>query len=1244
MTEAVQLVSMRSIVKHFGDFVAIHDASLAIRPGEIHALVGENGAGKSTLMKILYGLLPRTAGEVLMIRTHKWSNRWGIPGGKIKTNEPALDALRREVREETGLELRDIRFALVQDCIEPPEFYKRAHFLLLNYTAGATTTVSTARTMPIATASANNGAPDNIDIAAGGSITLNSPSPATSPAVVINSNNTATNEGSINFKDVDNAIGVLLTGGNTGSFTNTGAIAITESTAASDTNSDGVVEAPFAKGGGVGKERYGVLVQGSSPFVGNIVNGAGGTITVTGNNSFGISAQSALTGNITNVGTIAVLGNNTVGISETGGVSGNVLVTGGVTATGQGAQGVVLAGDVAGRFSVYSTISATGYGSTARNATNTIQTTIQATASEVQQGGPAVAITGNIGGGVYIGAQPANTLATSTADVDGDGISDGGEGEGILSSYGSSPALLIGAAGKDVHLGALQFTATPANPYGLIIAGAVSSSGIEDGVSATALQIGVDPALPGGGGTVHIDGGVDISGSISAIAYGANATAVQINSGTTAPALVVSGTVNTLTSNPVPNATTGLPTPYNGAATGILIASGASVSSLNVTGTIVSTADGDTANAVAVRDLSGSLSSVDVTGRIAAVIVPNSTTTGNVTTTDIPSGTLTALDLAANTTGVTLNLHQPAEVITTASTTNGVTTTTVTAGPVVQNATGAAISTSTTTNGVTTTTTIPVAPSIVGNVNLGTGPNTVNLLAGTISGGLNLGSAASSVTIDNGASYAGLFSYGGTGLSLHVTNGAFTTTNPVTLTGTSLNVGASGVLIFAVDPANNRATNFIINGTANLSSGAKLGVDILSTLTGPQTYQLIKASTLTVGGADATLVPDVPYLFAAAVTSNTTAGTVSLIIRPKTASEIGLGTSEGAALPAVYAALPSDPTVQSAVFSQYTQAGFLSLYRQFLPEYTGGLERAASEAARTISRLTGEPNDIGNPTGTRGLWAQQFFVGVDKERDETAGFRAGGFGYVAGVETGGLGFGAVGGTISFTAINLGDQSLPGDNRTGLSQLEGGVYWQGEAKGLLLDARAAAGYDWFTGRRQLVQIGSTGLITLNRQTKESWTGYSLTGHFGAGYDIPLSATYYVRPHVQLDYFRLDEGAYAEKFGGPAFNLNVADRTSDEGSGTASVIFGAKYGTGFVWRPQLEVGVRDIFAGGIGSTTAHYTGGQSFTISPEDISGAAALLRAKIKASGEYYEVGFEAGGEAKGNYYEGDVKLSVRVLF
>jgi phosphoglycolate phosphatase len=79
-------------------------------------------------------------GHVLMVRTHKWGDRWGIPGGKIERGESSTDALRREIREETGLELREIEFALVQDCIDSPEFQRPEHFLLLNYVARATST------------------------------------------------------------------------------------------------------------------------------------------------------------------------------------------------------------------------------------------------------------------------------------------------------------------------------------------------------------------------------------------------------------------------------------------------------------------------------------------------------------------------------------------------------------------------------------------------------------------------------------------------------------------------------------------------------------------------------------------------------------------------------------------------------------------------------------------------------------------------------------------------------------------------------------------------------------------------------------------------------------------------------------------------------------------------------------------------------------------------------------------------
>src|SRR5437763_1668451 len=52
------------VSKSFGAVEVLKDVSLALRPGEVHAIVGENGAGKSTLMKLLAGHLQPTRGEL----------------------------------------------------------------------------------------------------------------------------------------------------------------------------------------------------------------------------------------------------------------------------------------------------------------------------------------------------------------------------------------------------------------------------------------------------------------------------------------------------------------------------------------------------------------------------------------------------------------------------------------------------------------------------------------------------------------------------------------------------------------------------------------------------------------------------------------------------------------------------------------------------------------------------------------------------------------------------------------------------------------------------------------------------------------------------------------------------------------------------------------------------------------------------------------------------------------------------
>ncbi|MEA5066542.1 MAG: sugar ABC transporter ATP-binding protein [Eubacteriales bacterium] len=66
MSQREYVLEMRGITKEFPGVRALSDVSFNLRPGTVHALMGENGAGKSTLMKCLFGIYARDAGEVLL--------------------------------------------------------------------------------------------------------------------------------------------------------------------------------------------------------------------------------------------------------------------------------------------------------------------------------------------------------------------------------------------------------------------------------------------------------------------------------------------------------------------------------------------------------------------------------------------------------------------------------------------------------------------------------------------------------------------------------------------------------------------------------------------------------------------------------------------------------------------------------------------------------------------------------------------------------------------------------------------------------------------------------------------------------------------------------------------------------------------------------------------------------------------------------------------------------------------------
>ena len=77
-------LEMRGITKRYPGVVANESIDLDIRPGEIHALLGENGAGKTTLMNILYGLARPDEGKIL------------IDGTEVHLTGPS-DAIRRGI-------------------------------------------------------------------------------------------------------------------------------------------------------------------------------------------------------------------------------------------------------------------------------------------------------------------------------------------------------------------------------------------------------------------------------------------------------------------------------------------------------------------------------------------------------------------------------------------------------------------------------------------------------------------------------------------------------------------------------------------------------------------------------------------------------------------------------------------------------------------------------------------------------------------------------------------------------------------------------------------------------------------------------------------------------------------------------------------------------------------------------------------------------------------------------------------
>jgi nucleoside triphosphatase len=78
-------------------------------------------------------LIVNRQGKILLTKSHKWFDKYTLPGGHIEVGETMNEAVAREVKEEVGLDVEVAEMLLMQEAIFAVEFWKRKHFIFFDF-------------------------------------------------------------------------------------------------------------------------------------------------------------------------------------------------------------------------------------------------------------------------------------------------------------------------------------------------------------------------------------------------------------------------------------------------------------------------------------------------------------------------------------------------------------------------------------------------------------------------------------------------------------------------------------------------------------------------------------------------------------------------------------------------------------------------------------------------------------------------------------------------------------------------------------------------------------------------------------------------------------------------------------------------------------------------------------------------------------------------------------------------------
>ncbi len=1178
-----------------------------------------------------------------------------------------------------------------------------APLLLLAPQALAETTISTERTTPVATSTANSGAAADVVLDEDGSIVLTT----AGPAVTVDSNNSFSSEGGIEIEAVEGAIGIQINGGVTTTVTNEGSILLEdgfdEDDDDNDTDDDGDLDGDFATGSG----RYGIRISGTGAVTGDITTS--GAITVEGNDSYGVSLETALNGNLVVNGAVSVQGDHAVGLNVAAPVTGRVEAGGSISVQGEGAVGVDVAADIDGALHLQGGVVATGYRYTTRSSDEDDLAALDA--DDLLKGGSAVQVTANVSGGILLDVSPTTDAdfdddgiqdsldedddndgvlddddtdnnqdgitdddydndgkANSSdddddndgieddddeddngdgildADLDQDGRDDASESSASLVSYGDAPALAIGSDSQAITIGKVG---AGDEAYGLIIRGSVYADGVYDGVEATALKIGGDA-----GYATVIEGGLLQDGSISASSYEADVQAVWLTKGASVDTYINNGSIYAVLDNGSQPSTE----EQDFDAIALRIDAGAILGSYTNTGSLYALVSGEAGNATALLDASGTLNSLTNSGSISAYVVANDdeddTDDDNEDADDeTVTGQAVAIDLSANTSGVTILQYAEAndrdgdgfvDSVDEDDDGDG----TIDAEDDDKDNDGI-VDSKDDEDGFDTDEDGMIdsqEPSITGDILLGSGDDSLTILAGTVVGDITFGEGQDSLTIGSTTTEAEVVSaiYDSDGkLDIDIVNGTLGVTNTGTITATSLSIGATSTLAVSADPDSDSVTTFQVE-TAQLDSGAQLGLVLDSLLVDSTRYTIIQTASggLSASGLVSSLDGVSPYLYVVTASADEAAGEVYLDVRRRTASEIGLTQNQELAYEAIYAALRADEDIEDVFLAAQEKEDFLHLYEQMLPDQGEGLFSTLDLLARSTSRLTAtRPTTGGDIYGPDSVWVQEINTGVVRQAGNTAGSETKAFGFIGGYESLETDGGALGATLAFISAEEKDDIAQIGEETSVSMLEAGVYWRKQAGGLSFNLRGSAGYAWLDGDRVFIDPDTALVVTADSE----WGGYTLAASAGVNYEARFGR-FYLRPSASLDYLSFNEGERVETGGSDAFDQTVKARRSSRLSAGADLTFGATYGREVWWRPEMRLGYRQTLSGSVGDTVFRFTGGQWVTLPASEAGEGAAVLGLSLKTGSPTSYMAVEAEYEAAEDEDRYSLMLAGRVIF